>query len=130
MRRRQRQMCIRDRMQCVDGISEYYVQNQNAQEEIAFRRQAHCSPKLRLKTSKTGTRGQPDPEGECRSYVVIRNKTGMLTFPIREVSSAKEALADRGFDPESQLRVSEGVSPSSSLSFLIWRSILNGSNQG
>jgi len=42
----------------------------------------------------------------------------MLTFPIREVSSAKEALAERGFDPESQLRVSEGISPSSSLSFL------------
>lgn len=77
-----------------------------------------------------GTRGQPYPEGECRSYVVIRNKTGMLTLPIREVSSAKEALAERDFDPESQLRVSEGVSPSSSLSFLIWRSILNCSNQG
>ncbi|MEC9171059.1 MAG: hypothetical protein VYC97_00535, partial [SAR324 cluster bacterium] len=60
-------------------------------------------PKISIENLKNGNPRSTRPEGECRSYVVIRNKTGMLTFPIREVSSAKEALAERGFDPESQL---------------------------
>ena len=44
-------------------------------------------------------------------------KTGMLTLPERGVLSAQEALADRSKCLETQLRVSKGFSPSSSLSF-------------
>ena len=44
-------------------------------------------------------------------------KKGMLTPPKRGVLSAQEALADRSRCLETQLRVSKGFSPSSSLSF-------------